>query len=108
MPTGRLSWPFVGLLVTSACSGLGTASDEVDEDASANGGSGGSSSGSDAGDGTSAPVDAAPLPLGDVVITEIMYHPVYEQSDVDNHEFVEIYNRSSAPVAIGKWRLASE
>src|SRR5262245_8922502 len=41
-----------------------------------------------------------------VVITEIMYHPAYEQADHDNHEFIEIYNRSKAPVMLERWKLS--
>jgi hypothetical protein len=34
-----------------------------------------------------------------------MYHPVLENSDVDDHEFVEIHNPGPSAVALGGWRL---
>ena len=40
-----------------------------------------------------------------VFISELMYHPVEERSPQENHEFVEIHNRGSVPVALGGWRL---
>jgi hypothetical protein len=39
----------------------------------------------------------------DVVLNEIMYHPI---SDDDADEFVELHNRSSQPVNLAGWRLA--
>lgn len=44
----------------------------------------------------------APRRVEDVVINEIMYHPI---SDDDDDEFVELHNRSSRPVALDGWRL---
>ncbi len=41
-----------------------------------------------------------------VFISELMYHPVEEQSPQEHHEFVELHNRSEAVVALGGWRLA--
>jgi hypothetical protein len=41
-----------------------------------------------------------------VVISEIMYHPVQEQSPQEDHEFIEIHNRGSGPAALGGWQLA--
>jgi regulation of enolase protein 1 (concanavalin A-like superfamily) len=41
--------------------------------------------------------------LEDVVLNEIMYHPI---SDDDADEFVELHNRSSKPVDLAGWRLA--
>jgi hypothetical protein len=41
-----------------------------------------------------------------VVISEIMYHPVQEDGAVEEHEFVEIHNRTGEPVPIGGWKLA--
>jgi hypothetical protein len=49
-----------------------------------------------------------PVPLGAVVINELMYHPVAEDADEDNHEFVELYNRSAAPVALAGWKLQGD
>lgn len=40
----------------------------------------------------------------DVAINEIMYAPV---SDDANDEYVELYNRSDAPVNLGKWKFTS-
>ncbi len=42
-----------------------------------------------------------------VIVTEIMYHPVDEDEDEEYGEFIEIYNRGSAPAAIGGWSLTS-
>jgi hypothetical protein len=39
-------------------------------------------------------------------ISELMYHPVLEDSLEDEHEFVEIYNAEAAAVDLGGWRLA--
>jgi hypothetical protein len=38
----------------------------------------------------------------DVVINEIMYHPI---SESDDDEYVEIYNRSDQAVSLANWRL---
>jgi len=40
--------------------------------------------------------------VADVVINEVMYDPISEDSE---DEYVELYNRSSSPVDLGKWRL---
>ena len=45
--------------------------------------------------------NAAPL-ARDIVINEIMYHPI---SGDDNDEYVELYNRGSSPVNVVEWRL---
>ncbi|MFM9963379.1 MAG: lamin tail domain-containing protein [Planctomycetaceae bacterium] len=47
--------------------------------------------------------------LGQVVISEIMYHPT-ELANVneDDLEFVEIQNRSNATVSLTNWRIAGE
>src|SRR5262245_57798212 len=42
-----------------------------------------------------------------VVITELMFHPVLENADSENHEFVEIFNRSDAAVVLDDWKLPS-
>ncbi|HXJ76279.1 MAG TPA: lamin tail domain-containing protein, partial [Candidatus Dormibacteraeota bacterium] len=58
----------------------------------------------------------APSLHGQIVINELMYHPVEEPTfDADGHplldlsedvhEFVELYNSGAQPVAIGGWRL---
>jgi hypothetical protein len=43
-----------------------------------------------------------------VVISEIMYHPVGELSDVEDHEFVELHNAGSATATLGGWKLDGE
>ena len=43
--------------------------------------------------------------LPQVLLSEIMYHPVLEESFDDEHEFVEIYNTHSEPVDLTGWRL---
>jgi hypothetical protein len=43
---------------------------------------------------------AAPSPVGQLVISEIMYHPPAPQA-----EYVEIFNRSSTTFDLGGWRL---
>ena len=40
--------------------------------------------------------------LANVVITEIMYHPV---SDLDEDEFIELYNTSGTTVNLENWRM---
>ncbi len=42
----------------------------------------------------------APLRLENVVINEIMFHPVTED---ENDEFVELYNRSASPINLAGW-----
>ncbi|HEY9510755.1 MAG TPA: lamin tail domain-containing protein, partial [Verrucomicrobiae bacterium] len=44
----------------------------------------------------------APLLVGDVVINELMYHPISEN---DDDQYVELYNRTAAPVNLGGWTL---
>ena len=41
-----------------------------------------------------------------VFISEIMYHPVLEESLEDNHEFIEIHNAEAGTVSLAGWRLA--
>ena len=43
-----------------------------------------------------------------IVISEIMYHPVWEDGVVEAHEFVEIVNAGETPVDISGWRLAGD
>ncbi|MBN2507855.1 MAG: lamin tail domain-containing protein [Verrucomicrobia bacterium] len=50
---------------------------------------------------TPAAPNAAPLPR-DIVIHEIMYHPISGDSD---DEFVELHNRGAGAVSVGGWRL---
>lgn len=38
----------------------------------------------------------------DVVINEIMYHPLWDDSD---DEYIELYNRTTQPVDLGHWRF---
>lgn len=44
-------------------------------------------------------------PTSQVVISEILYHPVKEDSLEDEHEFVELHNSGTAPVSVGGWKL---
>ena len=44
----------------------------------------------------------APLQISDVVINEVMYHPVSEN---DDEEFVELFNRGTNAVDLSKWRV---
>ena len=41
-----------------------------------------------------------------VFISEIMYHPVQEESIEEQHEFVEIYNHGDESLDLDGWRLA--
>ncbi len=64
--------------------------------------------GAGAGDGGSeAPTfaDGAAAPTSPVLLSEIMYHPVLENSLVDDHEFIELHNRSAAAVSLAGWRI---
>jgi hypothetical protein len=45
--------------------------------------------------------NAAPV-IPDIVINEIMYHPI---SGNEDDEYVELLNRSAAPVNVGNWRF---
>lgn len=40
-----------------------------------------------------------------VLFSEVMYHPVMENAYVENHEFIELYNRSDAAVDLSGWQL---
>jgi hypothetical protein len=44
----------------------------------------------------------APILVSDIVINELMYHPISED---DNDQYIEFYNRSGSPVALGGWTL---
>jgi hypothetical protein len=44
----------------------------------------------------------APPLIRDIVINEIMYHPISEQRD---DEYVELYNQGTNSVHVGQWRL---
>jgi hypothetical protein len=43
-----------------------------------------------------------------VVISEIMYHPVQENAFDDNHEFIELHNRTAATISLAGWTLAGQ
>ena len=72
-------------------------------------GSGGATaSGGATGSGGAGGASAMTAATTPVVISEIMYHPVFENGPVDRHEFVEIYNRSAAAVELAGWKLAGD
>ena len=41
-------------------------------------------------------------------ISEVMYHPVDENAPVENHEYVELFNRGSADADLSNWRLSGD
>ena len=45
----------------------------------------------------------AALLVSDVVINELMYHPITEN---DDDQFIELHNRSASPVNLGGWTLS--
>ena len=45
----------------------------------------------------------APILVSDVVINELMYHPITED---DNDQYIELYNRGTNPVNLGGWTLS--
>jgi len=45
----------------------------------------------------------AGLLVSDVVLNEIMFHPISED---DNDQYIELHNRSAASVDLTGWRLA--
>ncbi len=97
----KAGWLVIPVALGSCVAGV------VGDPASGPGGSdepsGGMSLGRDAGAGAGAlPTSAAP-----VVLTEIMYHPVDEDDDQEFGEFIELYNRADAAVALGGWTLKS-
>jgi len=44
----------------------------------------------------------APIRISDIVINELMYHPI---SGDDDDQYVELYNSGAAPVNLGGWTL---
>jgi hypothetical protein len=50
----------------------------------------------------------APPPTPTVVFSELMYHPVLEESYEDQHEFIELYNRAYFDLDLSGWKLAGE
>ena len=47
--------------------------------------------------------NSAALLASDVVINELMYHPITEN---DGDQFIELHNRSASPVNLGGWTLS--
>ncbi len=45
----------------------------------------------------------APILISDVVLNELMYHPI---SGEDADQYVELYNRAAGPVNLGGWTLS--
>ncbi len=75
----------------------------VDDGTAGAGGEGKGATGGGGGMGGSGPsVTTAPI-----VVTEIMYHPVDEDEDQEFGEFIELFNRSNTPTAVGGWSLTS-
>jgi spore coat protein CotH len=66
--------------------------------------SGCSSGGNDSKPEQMPPVNEPP-PVSPVVISELMYHPVGEE-DADEHEFIELANRSQSNADISGWKLS--
>lgn len=53
--------------------------------------------------------DAGPsFPAGPLVLSEIMYHPVGPDGPDDPHEFIELANRGTSPVALDGWSLGGD
>jgi hypothetical protein len=46
-----------------------------------------------------------PPPNSEVLISEIMYHPVAETSATDDHEFIELYNAGAESISLAGWAL---
>src|SRR5262245_17094406 len=91
-------WALCLGLSLSACHGIvRPPADTPEEDGGANGVT--------SGDGA---VELTALIPSTVVINEIMYAPVAENADQDNHEFVELYNRSKEPIALAGWKVWSK
>src|SRR4029453_16031027 len=56
--------------------------------------------------GPAAACPPAPTPPGDVVVSELMFHPVLEEALEDFHEFIEITNRGGVAADLTGWRIA--
>ena len=50
--------------------------------------------------------ETAPTVISPVVISEIMYHPVLEEDAVDNHEFIELANRTDRAINLTGHKIA--
>lgn len=71
------------------------------------GGNGGGAAQAGAGGGGSGPQPPVEPPQpGQIVISEIMYHPVEERADADHHEFIELHNRGATAVSLAGWKIA--
>ena len=55
--------------------------------------------------GTTFGAPNASVRVSDIVINEIMYHPISEDS---NDEFIELYNRGESSMDLSGWRLNGE
>jgi hypothetical protein len=49
--------------------------------------------------------DETPAGVARVLLSELMYHPVLEESYEDEHEFIEITNAGTAPANLLGWRF---
>jgi hypothetical protein len=43
-----------------------------------------------------------------VIFTEIMYHPVEDDSQFEDYEFIELVNLESYPVTMSNWMIISD
>lgn len=87
--------------------GLGGASSASSTQGNPNGGTGGGSRTTTTLRGGSGPITTvyAPPPTSNVIISEIMYHPVGETTAEDEHEFVELHNTGDAEISLAGWKL---
>jgi hypothetical protein len=46
----------------------------------------------------------SPILIGDIVLNELMYHPI---SGDDDDQFIELYNQGTNTVSLAGWRLMS-
>ena len=63
------------------------------------------SGGSPGGAGAAETCPPVPPARPRVYISEVMYHPVLEESLEDEHEFVEIHSEETSPVDLSGWKL---
>src|SRR5688500_3411532 len=96
---------FVGI-VPACGSSSSPDDDDIDVDVSPDAGQRDAAARTDTATEPSMPV--VPAPVGKVLFSEVMYHPVLENAAVDNHEFLELHNRGDAPVTLTGWKLEGD